>query len=585
MHLSYKEKTHVLPGNTTHTIDVTSELDSPMNKGDKRDSMLSTTSITSIHDETDPVLIAIFKYLDEDEREVINTGSLLDLLASVGFSNTDPRLAKMIRRLQEIGGYRKDIEISFDIFKKVTHGNVILLNKAMKQDLTVPDWQEFCGEIRAIYDEVKEIDGGDIATYIPALALQDPSLFCISCCTIDGQIYSVGDKDYQYCVQSCCKPIAYLIAAQEKGFDYVHNHVGREPSGASFNNLSLKESPTPENSSRRIPHNPMINSGAIMSCAIIKRQESMAVRFAHVMKTWGNLCASRVAFSNSVYLSEKDTADRNWCLGYMMQEYESFPKGTNLQDSLEFYFQQCSIEANTEQMSILAGTLANGGINPLSGERIFDAFHVRNCLSLMLSSGMYDYSGEWGFSVGLPAKSGVAGCIWCVVPNKMGFAVFSPKLDSHGNSHKGVSSFLKLTEKFNFHQYDSLKGVLAGGLHVKKDPTMRKKQLQTDHITNLLFAAVEGDLNEVIGLHSAGANVWDGDYDQRTTLHLAACEGHLRIVKWLINLAKQEGATEHLSPCDRWGRTPLDDAVTNNHPKIVEALRKAGAHKGQDLKN
>jgi glutaminase len=121
-----------------------------------------------------------------------------------------------------------------------------------------------------------------------------------------------------------------------------------------------------------------------------------------------------------------------------IKSFNKLFKNSNLQDTREFYFQQCSIEANIQQMATLAATLANGGENPITGEKIFDPFHVRNCLSLMLTCGMYDYSGEWCFTVGLPAKSGVAGCVWCVIPNKMGIATFSPPLDDNGNSVKGI---------------------------------------------------------------------------------------------------------------------------------------------------
>merc|ERR1712224_925867 len=120
------------------------------------------------------------------------------------------------------------------------------------------------------------------------------------------------------------------MAAQENGFDNYHYHVGREPSGSSFNDLSLKEYPETSIPNRKIPHNPMINSGAIMSSALIKSSETMSNRFAYVMSIWNKLTNGICGFSNSVYLSEKDTADRNFCLGYMMQEFHSFPKDTNL---------------------------------------------------------------------------------------------------------------------------------------------------------------------------------------------------------------------------------------------------------------
>lgn len=300
--------------------------------------------------------------------------------------------------------------------------------------LIIPDFVQFKYDIVEIYKRLKDVqdENASVADYIPQLAVVDPNLFAISICTVDGQLLNVGDSDHLACIQSCSKPISYLMAVQENGFNKVHNHIGREPSGVSFNDLSLQNYPSEENKKRRIPHNPMINAGAIMSSSLIKNKKSMADRFAHVMEIWESLCCTPVGFSNSVYLSEKDTADRNWCLGFMMQEFDSFPKdGAPLQDNLEFYFQQCSIEASCSQMSIMAATLANGGENPFTNNKIFEPFHVRNCLSLMLSCGMYDYSGEWCFSIGLPSKSGVAGFVWTVLPNKLGICTFSPPLDSN----------------------------------------------------------------------------------------------------------------------------------------------------------
>lgn len=557
-----------------------SNLTIPARERDNVSDISATSSNNPRACEDDAIVQNIFRTLDVSDNDHINSGDFLDVFESVGLSRKDPRLSEVFKRLDKMGGLRKDIELDFEQFSKIVKGSTVLLSKCMKGLLTVPDWETFKEEIGEIYEKCANNNGGDIATYIPQLALQDPKRFGISICTIDGQILNIGDEEYKFCVQSCCKPIAYLIAVQEKGFDFVHHHVGREPSGASFNNLSLKEYPSKEFPNRRIPHNPMINSGAIMSSSIIKADSSMADRFSHVMKTWNRLCGSPVGFSNSVYLSEKDTADRNWCLGYMMQEYHSFPENTDLTASLEFYFQQCSIEANMEQMSIMAATLANGGANPLTGDRIFDPFHVRNCLSLMLSSGMYDYSGEWCFSVGLPAKSGVAGCIWCVIPNKMGVAVFSPKLDEHGNSTRGVQTFLELVEKYNFHQYDSLKGVIASTenheTHQKKDPTLRPGAHNINLLTALLFACAEGDLNEIMRIRSAGGNLWGADYDKRTCLHLAASEGHLHVVNYFIRIARRDENAD-LSPKDRWDRTPLDDAIAGNHTEVVAILRKANA--------
>jgi glutaminase len=153
-----------------------------------------------------------------------------------------------------------------------------------------------------------------------------------------------------------------------------------------------------------IPYNPMVNAGAIMTCSLLGRDNDPAERFESVMNWWKRLAGGfKPGFDNSVYLSERLTADRNFSLAYMMKAAGAFPEGIDLVSTLEFYFQCCSIEMNCESMAILAGTLANGGVCPVTGERVFSTKTTTNVLSLMFSCGMYDYSGQYAFSVGLPA--------------------------------------------------------------------------------------------------------------------------------------------------------------------------------------
>ena len=164
---------------------------------------------------------------------------------------------------------------------------------------------------------------------------------------------------------------------------------------------------------------------------------------------------------------EKTTADRNWCLGFMMQEKESFEKGKNekykrewsnesLKENLDLYFQTCSIQSNSKSISTVAATLANCGINPITNEKVFSFGHIKDTLSLMLSCGMYDYYGEWDYRIGLPAKSGVSGLLYVVIPGVMGISVYSPRLDSLSNSVKGIEFLKKLVSKFSFHVLDNI---------------------------------------------------------------------------------------------------------------------------------
>jgi glutaminase len=306
----------------------------------------------------------------------------------------------------------------------------------------------------------------------------------------------------------------------------------------------------------------MINAGAMMSCSLIDRKNNIADRFDRVNKTWKALCGGKdVSFNNSVYLSERQTADRNFALAYFMREKNAFPENTNLEETLEFYFQCCSIESRTYDLSVAAATLANAGTNPLSGDVIFKSSTVQNCLSLMLSCGMYDFSGEFAFKIGLPAKSGVSGALMLVIPNVMGISIWSPRLDEVGNSVRGVEFCKRLVEKFSFHQYDSLTGHST-----KTNPRRKENELMASKVMELIRAASHGDIDEILRLEAEGVNPDIADYDGRTPLHLAACEGQFEVVSHLLSKKVD------LVPIDRWGNTPLDDARKFKHKEIMNLL-------------
>lgn len=318
-----------------------------------------------------------------------------------------------------------------------------------KESSIIPEFAEFSKIISRIFKYVSQEKSGHVATYIPQLSVVNPDFFGCSLVTVDGLKLNLGDYQEPFSIQSVSKPINYCIALEEHGESYVHSFIGREPSGRGFNELQLNYD--------GLPHNPMINAGAIMCCALIKQKEHLSDKFDFIKSTWERLCGNHhLSYNNAVYLSEKETANRNFALAYFMNEKKKFPEGTELMPLLDLYFSCCCIEMTCESLSIVAATLANGGICPLTQERIFNAENVKNCLSLMHSCGMYDFSGEFAFMVGLPAKSGVSGILMVIIPGKMGFALFSPRVDSMGNSIRGVEFCNQLVNIFNFHPYDCI---------------------------------------------------------------------------------------------------------------------------------
>ena len=201
--------------------------------------------------------------------------------------------------------------------------------------------------------------------------------FSLCIVSVDGQVLELGNTNNAFSIQSCSKPITYGIALENYGDRFVHNFIGKEPSGRNFNNMCLDED--------ELPHNPLINAGAIMTTSLIEKEKSQSERFDFAMNYWNNLTGNNyIGFNNSIYLSEKDTADRNYCLAYMMQEKETFLNGKNkdiadernrtwtsedLVKNLELYFQFCSLQTNILGAGMIAATLANGGIQPWTNKK------------------------------------------------------------------------------------------------------------------------------------------------------------------------------------------------------------------------
>jgi glutaminase len=488
---------------------------------------------------------------------LVSRRSLIEAFHDSGILDDDTRFLPLLKRLKSCSE-----ELTEADFQGLQECSPALFEQVLSGQLAIPQFHDFCADVEDIFDKVSLIKDGKLADYIPQLQRVDPEKFSISICSIDGQRMSLGDSDDSFCVQSCSKPITYCLALEEHGEEEVHRYVGAEPSGKTFNELALN--------AKGLPHNPMINAGAIMCGALIKAGSESADRFDYVISRWRDFAGgAKIGFDNAVYLSERQTADRNFALGYFMREKKAFPPDADLLDVLDFYFQCCSIEASTKSLSIIAATLANGGNCPLTGVQVMRPDHVKNCLSLMSSCGMYDFSGEFAFKVGIPAKSGVSGAILLVVPNVAGFAVWSPRLDELGNSVRGVEFCRRLVSRFKFHTFDSMVGLTDD----RVDPRRNLYASRFGGITALCWAAYEDDVAEMRRLVAIGIDPASHDYDRRTALHIAASEGKLNSLRYLLSLGV------NINPLDRWGKTPLDDAEMQGHQGASSLLAEHGGQR------
>uniref|UniRef100_A0A4W5Q4Z6 glutaminase n=1 Tax=Hucho hucho TaxID=62062 RepID=A0A4W5Q4Z6_9TELE len=495
-----------------------------------------------------PSLEDLLFYTIAGGAEKIPAHKFTTALKATGLRTGDPRLKECMENLKVIMKTTSDGNLDRHLFKKCVQSNIVLLTQAFRKKFVIPDFVSFASEIDALYENAKNLGGGQVADYIPQLARFSPDLWAVSICTVDGQRHTAGDTKVPFCLQSCVKPLKYAIAVHDHGTEYVHRFIGKEPSGLRFNKLFLNEEDK--------PHNPMVNAGAIVCTRIGTKLEFNLVETGLRPQNVPALSAPR-------FQSERESGDRNFAIGYYLKEKKCFPEGTDMTSILDLYFQLCSIEVTCESASVMAATLANGGFCPITGERVLGPEAVRNTLSLMHSCGMYDFSGQFAFHVGLPAKSGVAGGILLVVPNVMGIMCWSPPLDKLGNSVRGIQFCTDLVSLCNFHNYDNLKHFVK-----KLDPRREGGDQRVKSVINLLFAAYTGDVSALRRFALSSMDMEQRDYDSRTALHVAAAEGHVEVVKFLL-----EACRVNPVPKDRWGNTPMEEAVHFGHHDVVTMLQ------------
>ena len=281
--------------------------------------------------------------------------------------------------------------------------------------------------------------------YYPAAeAGGERDTFAICVATVDGEVYGAGDHTVPFPLHSISKVFAYALALADHPREAILERVGVEPSGDSFGSLAFDDR-------HHRPHNPMVNAGALVTTDLVggASSERKLERLVDLMR----ICAGErsLEVDHQTFAREVRTADRNRAAAYLMRS-EAMLAG-DVEETLALYLQQCSVRVTCTQLAVMAATLANGCVNPLTGERALPRSRVRDLLSVMYTCGMYDAAGQWAYDVGVPAKSGVSGGIIAVVPGKMGIGVYSPGLDEYGNSVRGIGVCREISERLGLHVF------------------------------------------------------------------------------------------------------------------------------------
>lgn len=305
-----------------------------------------------------------------------------------------------------------DVEALSDIPQQVSTGSL-------------PGWESVDELVREAHQRYADDRSGTVADYIPVLAEVDPDLFGLAVIEVDGGTHDAGDALHPFSIQSISKMFVYALAIQEHGHERVRDIVGVNNTGLAFNSLMALELNAGH------PMNPMVNAGAIATTALVPGSTAVE-QWERVREGLSAFAGRPLSLDGVVYASEAETNERNRALGRLLRSYGRMSGDPD--EIVDVYTRQCALTVTAHDLAVMGATLADGGVNPVTGERVVSADVCRDTLAVAASAGLYERSGEWLFEIGLPAKSGVAGGIVAVSPGKGAVAGFSPRLDSAGNS-------------------------------------------------------------------------------------------------------------------------------------------------------
>ena len=293
---------------------------------------------------------------------------------------------------------------------------------------TLPDWQQVDSLVAASHERNRECSDGAVADYIPALAQADPKLFGVCVVEVDGGVHVAGDADVEFSIQSISKAFVYALVCEEFGHAAVADLVGVNNTGLAFNSVMAIEL------NNGHPMNPMVNAGALATTALMPGT-TPDEQWAAIHSGMSAFAGRDLVLDEGVYISEAATNTRNSAIARLLESYGRMARDPL--DVVDVYTRQCSLLVSARDLAIMGATLADGGVNPVTGKRVVAADVCRDTLAVLAANGLYERSGEWLFEIGLPGKSGVSGGLLTVSPGKAGIGAFSPRLDPAGNSVRG----------------------------------------------------------------------------------------------------------------------------------------------------
>jgi glutaminase len=330
------------------------------------------------------------------------------------------------------------------LFVVTTFASASLSALGQKASPVAPTKAQVEAVVREAYEKFRSDTSGKNADYIPFLAQVDSKMFGVAVVSTDNQVFSIGEVNYAFSIQSISKVYTLALAMEELGADRVFERIGSEPTGRAFNSVqAVVEMPTHT-------ANPLVNAGAIATTSLISGKDANE-KWNKILNFYSRAAGEKLTLIDEVYKSEAATNAGNKALSMLLAKFERIYADPF--ESVDIYTKQCSVGVNVVQLARMGATLANNGRNPVTGEQVIKPESVPYILSAMTMAGLYDGSGGWAWKVGLPAKSGVGGGIVAIVPGKGAIAVFSPRLDEAGNSVKAQRVIEYVTNKLDFNVF------------------------------------------------------------------------------------------------------------------------------------